>query len=62
MQTPVQAQTTNIVGDNLGSYTGGMDGGYGMGGEMDYDTQAYQSLAALLEASNDGELFAQEGQ
>lgn len=58
LQTPVQAQTTNI-GDNIGSYT---DGGYGIGGEMDYDTQAYQSLAALLEASNDGELFAQEGQ
>jgi hypothetical protein len=32
---------------------------YGMGGEMDYDTQAYQSLAALLEASNDEVLFPQ---
>ena len=32
------------------------------GGELDYDTQAYQSLAALLEASNDDiGLFGQSG-
>jgi hypothetical protein len=35
--------------------------GVGMGGELEYDTQAYQSLAALLEASND-DLFHQGGQ
>lgn len=62
-QTPAQGQVQSTnTSDNLGLYPGGMDGGYGMGGEMDYDTQAYQSLAALLEASNDDELFAQEGQ
>jgi hypothetical protein len=62
LQTPTQAQARSThTSDNLGPYAGGMDGGYGMSGEMDYDTQAYQSLAALLEASNDNELFAQDG-
>jgi hypothetical protein len=48
--------TTGAVEEGLSEYSDGMLG-VGMAGEMDYDTQAYQSLAALLEASNDGELF-----
>jgi len=46
---------TNSVG-----YTDTFANGSG-GGEMDYDTQAYQSLAALLEASNDSDLFQTNG-
>jgi len=46
---------TNSVG-----YTDTSGNGSG-GGEMDYDTQAYQSLAALLEASNDSDLFQTNG-
>jgi hypothetical protein len=57
-ETAAVAETGN---DASGSYN--TDGpfvvgtGGGMGGEMDYDTQAYQSLAALLEASNDTDIF-----
>lgn len=61
-------RTDNLqpAGQEIGP--GGGEGGYtdgpfgvGMGGELEYDTQAYQSLAALLEASND-DLFHEGGQ
>jgi len=46
---------------NEGGYTDGPFGNGSGAGEMDYDTQAYQSLAALLEASNDADLFQTNG-
>jgi hypothetical protein len=55
--TTVNANTNTTV--NSG-YTDTFGNGSG-GGEMDYDTQAYQSLAALLEASNDSDLFQTNG-
>jgi hypothetical protein len=48
--------TNTNTNTNSGGYTDTFGNGSG-GGEMDYDTQAYQSLAALLEASNDSDLF-----
>jgi len=54
-QTTAGNTNTNSVG-----YTDTFANGSG-GGEMDYDTQAYQSLAALLEASNDSDLFQTNG-
>ena len=56
-----QPATGNInVNTTSGGYTDTFGTGSG-GGEMDYDTQAYQSLAALLEASNDSDLFQTNG-
>jgi hypothetical protein len=55
-----QHTTTGNTNTNSGGYTDTFGNGSG-GGEMDYDTQAYQSLAALLEASNDSDLFQANG-
>jgi len=52
--------TAGITNTNSVGSTDTFANGSG-GGEMDYDTQAYQSLAALLEASNDSDLFQTNG-
>jgi hypothetical protein len=57
-QQTVTGNTNTTV--NSGGYTDTFGNASG-GGEMDYDTQAYQSLAALLEASNDSDLFQTNG-
>lgn len=61
-QEKVGDNTKDGIGYSDGPFGAGAGAGSGSGGgEMDYDTQAYQSLAALLEASNDSELFQTNG-
>lgn len=54
-QVPASAHATASGASDQGQQATLNDLGLGdpTGGELDYDTQAYQSLAALLEASND---------